>query len=171
MGRARRYAIWTSGLLILWLIYSQQPIGNSLAVSPFATPIQLPANLAVVLSNHTTTDLYTLDIGSGHLHLVARDTAANGLAYSPDHKHIAIAQNFGDKDVQIVLMNADGSNRNPIYAITTVSHNSGVGLPWNQLLINQILWSPDGTRLAFDLRDLGDSSSSQLDIISTEGQL
>lgn len=131
--------------------------------SPAAIPFQTSAKLAILLShNNSNADLYVLDENNMSIKLIAQKISAANPAQSPDHKRIAIAQIASDDDLQIVLMNADGSNRFPIYTIaqSRISHS-------NDPVIRTITWSPDGKQIAFDMVQF---DVSYIYIVSTDGE-
>jgi Tol biopolymer transport system component len=84
--------------------------------------------------------------------------------WSPDKRYIAFSRVLNDGGQQILIANADGTNPRLLIAFSQDEIlNYGIGT---------ILWSPDGTKLAFDVSKQGNSAYfSQIYIVSIDGQV
>jgi len=89
-------------------------------------------------------DIYTVDTGGGDPRLLL-DSAnqAYNPTFSPDGTQIAYFDGGGDHSHSLRVMNADGSG------VRVLIDEAPVGHVWN------LVWSPDGSRLAFSAEEGG----------------
>jgi Tol biopolymer transport system component len=89
---------------------------------------------------HGYAQVFVMDIGGGHVRMLTHTHANNGLpAWSPDGRLIAFAtdRNGPNEGDEIYVMNADGSDQQPITRSLPFTKDA-----WPS-------WAPDGRRLAF----------------------
>ncbi len=103
-------------------------------------------------------DIYTVKVDGGGLKRLTSGSGSNDEpSWSPDGTKIAYASNSGSFDMQIWVMNADGTN--PQQLTTFTADGSGDKQPD---------WSPDGASIIFS-RWLGVSNSPDLCRIKADG--
>ena len=106
-------------------------LATALVVAPVRAVAASPPRIA--FSRHG--DVFTvLPDGSGLHRLTDRASFEHMPTWSPDHRRLA----FLTWDRRIVIVDADGSDRRPLYR-----------LPPRFEGITGLAWSPDGTRIAF----------------------
>ena len=133
---------------------------------PTRIPPQSTQELAFLLAQNSSADLYRLDMNGHALRRLAQNIQATTPAWSPDHQRFAIAQSTSAGDIQIAIMDVNGSRRYPIY---TIPHRLISDL--SQSPIRSIVWSADGKQLAFDVMLANPAERSYIYIIDTLGHL
>jgi hypothetical protein len=112
-------------------------------------------------------DIYRMNADGGNVRRLTADGGDNRfVAVSPDGAQIAyVSQNAPYPTVELMLMNADGSNRRPLFSYPSRKQRDDPGR-----YIFRPDWSADGTSLAFGADDDDDGLISVLVIDTASGQ-
>ena len=132
-------------------------------------PAWFPNNAALAFASRRDGgwDIYRMNAdGSNVRRLTADDRDNRFVAVSPDGAQIAyVSQNPGYPSIELLVMNADGSNRHALYSFASAKQRDAPGR-----FIYRPDWLPDGAQLAFGADDDGDGLISVLVIDAATGQ-
>ena len=122
----------------------------------FAASLSLDGQKAVYVVNYGDyTELHELDVASGKTkQLTDLKMSVGGPEISPDNKYILFHNRIDDGNVQLWLMNRDGSNPQEFYSEPGRDVHDGT-------------WSPDGTQILFAL---GKGENNKLYIMDFNGR-
>jgi dipeptidyl aminopeptidase/acylaminoacyl peptidase len=111
------------------------------------------------LSWEVPSRIYKIDAGGGapKVLLAARRAILFMPTFSPDGTQVAYFAGWYDNSNRLVVMDADGSDPHVM-----LDHP----LPG---FIRHLVWSPDGTRLAFDIEVYGDTERTGIYVVDADG--
>lgn len=144
-----------------------RPISNHAAEDDH--PAWFPNNAALAFASRRDGgwEIYRRNADGSDVRRLTWDGGDNRfVAVSPDGGQIAyVSQNAGYPSVELVLMNADGSNRRVLYGYASRKQRDDPGR-----FLYRPDWSPDGMRIAFGADDDDDGLISILVIDAATGQ-
>ena len=146
---------------------SARPISNHPAEDDH--PAWFPGNgeLAFASRRDGGWELYRMNADGSNVRRLTADGGDNRfVAVSPDGRQIAyVAQNAPYPGLDLMLMNADGSNRRALFSFTSAKQRDDPGR-----YVFRPDWSPDGAQLAFGADDDNDGLISVFVVDAATGQ-
>jgi len=144
-----------------------RPISNHPAEDDH--PAWFPNNGALAFASRRdgAWEIYRMNADGSNVRRLTADGGDNRfVAVSPDGGQIAyVSQNAGYPGIDLMLMNADGSNRRALFSYASRKQCDDPGR-----FLYRPDWSPDGTRIAFGADDDDDGLISVLVINVASGQ-
>ncbi|MDX1377306.1 MAG: TIR domain-containing protein [Anaerolineales bacterium] len=108
-----------------------------------------------IVSDGTNSEIFELDVGSGNSQrLTALNQNLGSPEISPDNQYIIFHYRAGNDNLQLWLMNRDGSDPHEFYAVEGRDAHDGT-------------WSPDGTQILFAF---GRAENNQLYVMDFNGR-
>lgn len=171
------------------ILYRQSPVPNPvdrILIKTFSYegnnlwnlegPFSVSQNLKLTFKAHFSSSplgIYTMDIdGSNLIRISSKDPSQPGFFYSPvwspDGQKIAYLLYFKAFEytyLELVVMNADGSNPQSLANFETVNVTGDWWLGGNDI---SACWSPDGSKIAFNKKEEG-NFVSHIYIINSDG--
>ncbi len=146
---------------------SARPISNNAAEDDH--PAWFPNNAALAFASRRDGgwEIYRMNADGSNVRRLTADGGDNRfVALSPDGGQIAyVSLNAGYPSIDLMIMNADGSNRRVLYSYASHKQRDDPGR-----FLYRPDWSPDGTRIAFGADDDDDGLVSILAINTATGQ-
>jgi len=132
-------------------------------------PAWFPNNAALAFASRRDGgwDIYRMNADGSNVRRLTADGGDNRfVAVSPDGGQIAyVSQDAGYPSVELMAMNADGSNRRVLYSYASNKQRDDPGR-----FLYRPDWSPDGAQIAFGADDDNDGLISILAINTATGQ-
>jgi Tol biopolymer transport system component len=133
---------------------SFSPDGVHVVYAP--SSFEFPSSINVIDAEGGTPKMLLAASRRG-LHAFGRRAILFMPTFSPDGTQVAFFAGWYDNSNRLVVMDADGSDPHVV-----LDHP----LPG---FIRHLVWSPDGTRLAFDIEDYGDTERTGIYVVDADG--